>query len=99
MTTAAPVDIGSLITRTPGVYGGRPCLVGTRFPVLRVAAEYAGGTTAEELARDYELDLAAVYAGIAFYLANRAAIDAEMEEEERLYQEGARQQREAMGLT
>jgi hypothetical protein len=32
------------------------------------------------------LDLARVYAGIAYYLANRAAIDAELEEEAREYE-------------
>ncbi|MCC7363466.1 MAG: DUF433 domain-containing protein [Dehalococcoidia bacterium] len=85
MTAAAPVDIGTLITRTPGVYGGRPCLVGTRFPVLQVAACYRDGMSPEQIASEYgPLDLAAVYAGVAYYLANQAAIDAELEEREAL---------------
>ena len=46
MTTPTVVDISSLITQTPGVYGGRPCLAGTRFPILQVAACYLDGMTA-----------------------------------------------------
>lgn len=85
MTAAAPVDIGTLVTQTPGVYGGRPCLEGTRFPILQIAVHYNAGTTPEELASDFGLSLPHVYAGIAYYLANRAAIDKELEDDEREY--------------
>ena len=95
MATAALVDIGSLVTQTPGVYGGRPCLAGTRFPIVQLAAYYAEGLTPEAIvARHGEsLGLAAVYAGLAYYLANRCAIDAEIEEEDRAYMESAREAR------
>jgi hypothetical protein len=36
-----------------------------------------------------DLDLAKVYAGVAYYLANKAVIDCELEEDARLYAEGA----------
>lgn len=85
MASAATVDIGTLITRTPGVYGGRPCLEGTRYPVLQIAVHYNAGDTAEQVAADYHLPLSHVYAGIAYYLANKAEIDAELEEERRSY--------------
>lgn len=81
MASTAPFDIGSLIESTPGVYGGEPCLAGTRFPVLQVAAEYAGGLSAEEIAESYpDLDLVKVHAGIAYYLANRDSIDRQLQE-------------------
>jgi uncharacterized protein (DUF433 family) len=63
--------------------GGRPCLAGTRFPILQVAAEFEAGMTAEELIANYGLDPAAACAGIAYYLANKAAVDAELAERER----------------
>jgi uncharacterized protein (DUF433 family) len=69
------------VTQTPGVYGGRPCLAGTRYPIIEIAANYSGGMSAEKIAAAYDLPLSHVYAGIAYYLANRAAVDAELEEE------------------
>ncbi len=88
MASTAPFDIGTLIEATPGVYGGRPCLAGTRFPILQVAANFNAGMTPAEFAEYYEfLDLAHVYAGIAYYLANKAAIDAEMAKDEQEYAE------------
>ena len=81
MVASELVDIGTLITRTPGVYGGRPCLADTRYPVLELAAHYNAGEPAEQIAGDYHLPLPHVYAGIAYYLANKQAIDAELTEE------------------
>jgi len=79
MASTAPFDIGTLIEATPGVYGGRPCVAGTRFPILQVAANFNAGMTPAEFVEYYDfLDLAHVHAGIAYYLANKAAIDAEL---------------------
>ena len=94
MASTAPFDIGTLIEATPGVYGGRPCLAGTRFPVLQVAVAHNSGMTPEQIVEHFlDLDLAKVYAGVAYYLANKAAIDCELEEDARLYAECAAAQR------
>ncbi len=80
MPSTAPFDIGTLITSTPGVYGGRPCLAGTRFPVLQVAAYVRDGWTAEQILEEYpHLGREKVHAAIAYYLANREAFHAELD--------------------
>jgi uncharacterized protein (DUF433 family) len=89
---ATVTDIGTFITQTPGVRGGRPCVAGTGVSVLRIAGWYKMGRTPEEIADQYgHLSCAQVYAAIAYYHANREEIDAEMAAEEadydRLYQE------------
>ena len=49
---------------------------------------YREGMSAEEILDHYrDLELASIYAGIAYYLANREAIDAELAEEHREYME------------
>lgn len=66
MSSLAAKHIADLIQTSPDVYGGQPCLAGTRFPVLQLAADYAAGMSAEEIAAAYEgLDLAHVFAGLA----------------------------------
>ena len=94
MASTAPFDIGTLIEVTPGVYGGRPCLAGTRFPVMQVAVAHNAGMSPEEMIEHWlDLDLASVYAAVAYYLANKEAVDCELEEDARLYAEGAAAQR------
>ena len=78
MSSTAPFDIGTLITCTPGVYGGRPCLAGTRFPVLQIVAHAQAGIGPEQLAEAFSLDLMKVYAGYAYYFANKQSLDAEL---------------------
>lgn len=72
------VDIGTLITETPGVQGGQPCIAGTRIRVAIIAGYWHQGYTAEEIATTvFEfLDLKQVYAALAYYHANREQIDA-----------------------
>ena len=92
MTTAT--DIGSLITETPGVCGGRPRIAGAGVSVRRIAVSYRMGLTAEEIADQYEhLSLAQVYAALAYYHANRQAIEADLAREEVLYDQLAAQNR------
>ncbi|MEX0784641.1 MAG: DUF433 domain-containing protein [Dehalococcoidia bacterium] len=94
MAASATVDIGTLITRTPGVYGGRPCLAGTRFPVMQIALMHNEGLTPEQMTAEYSfLDLTAIYAAVAYYLANKAAVDADIAEFERVGREGLAAQR------
>ena len=61
MTTLT--DIGTLITETPGVCGGRPHLASAGVSVRRIAGWYKLGRTPEEIADQYgHLSLAQVYA-------------------------------------
>lgn len=96
MTAAATIDIGTLITRRPGVYGGRPCLAGTRFPVMQIAVMQRQGWTPEQMIERFPfLEPSWVYAGIAYYLANQVALDAEMDQNEREHEEALAAQRTA----
>ena len=88
MASTAPFDIGTLITCTPGVYGGRPCLAGTRFPVSMVAACVREGI--EGLTELFDafpfLDPPAVHAAVTYYLANKAQFDRELDEERAFFE-------------
>ena len=89
---ATVTDIGTLIEQTPGICGGRPCIAGTGVSVLRIAGWYKLGWTPEEISRRIgHISLAQVYAALAYYHANQAAMDAQMAAEEaehdRLYRE------------
>lgn len=82
MTTSL-TDIGTLITQSPQIRGGRPCLAGTATSVHRIATWYRLGHSPEEIAHQLNhLTLAQVYAALAYYLANRDVIDAEILAEE-----------------
>jgi uncharacterized protein (DUF433 family) len=79
-------DIGTLITQTPGVCGGRPCIAGAGVSVRRVAGWYKMGRTPEEIAAEYgHLTLSQVYAALTYYHANREAVDAELADEDSEY--------------
>lgn len=84
-----PVEIGSLLTQSPDVRRGRPCVAGTRTTVHRIAGWYKLGQSPEEIARELpQLSLAGVYAALAYYHANQseieAALVADADEEERI---------------
>ena len=75
-------DIGVLLTRSPGVCGGRVRIAGTGVSVRRVAGWYKRGLTPEEIATEIpHLSLAQVHAALAYYHANRDEMDAELEAE------------------
>ncbi len=83
------VEIGSLLTRSPDVRKGRPCVAGTRTTVHRVAVWYKMGHSPEEIAGKFpHLTAAGVYAALAYYHANQAEVEAEIAadqaEEERI---------------
>ncbi|GEM_PF-908698 len=88
MTTSTPVDIGTLIVCRKGVRGGRPCMEGTRFPVSSIAIMFNHGMGASDILSDYpHLDPQRVYAALAYYFANKAAVDADIDESEKEYDE------------
>jgi uncharacterized protein (DUF433 family) len=91
-------DIGTLITQTPGVCDGRPCVAGTGVSVLRIAGWYKMGLSPEEIADQYgHLTWAQVYAAITYYHANRDEIEAEMAAEEAEYDRLAAAHRASRG--
>jgi uncharacterized protein (DUF433 family) len=77
------VDIGTMITRTPGIKGGTPHLAGTGVTVRTIARWYKLGQSPEEIADQIShLNLGQVYAALAYYHANREDMEAEMAAEE-----------------
>ena len=73
------VDIGTLIVSSPEIRGGRPRIAGTGVTVQRVVGWYKLGLAPEDIADEIEhLDLAQVYAALAYYHANRDEIETAM---------------------
>ncbi len=80
---ATVTDIGTLLGQTPGVCGGRLCIAGTGVSVRRIVGWYQLGWSPEEIAdRVGHISLAQVYAALAYYHANRDAMEAEIAAEE-----------------
>ncbi len=80
---ATLTDIGTLITESPGICGGRPRIAGTGVSVRRIVGWYNLGLTPEEIATEIpHLDLAQVHAALAYYHANRDEMGAAMAEEQ-----------------
>ena len=83
MSMAAETDIGSLITRSNDVRGGRPRIAGTGVTVRRIVGWYQLGLSPEEITeRVGHLSLAQVHAALAYYHANRPEIDADIAAED-----------------
>ena len=83
---AVTTDIGTLIVRNPDIRGNRPILAGTGVSVRGIVVRYKRGLTPEEIADSYgHLSLAPVYAALAYYHANQEEIEADLEAEDRLY--------------
>ena len=95
MSAPATAEIGSLITRTPGIKGGTPHVAGTGVTIRTIVRWYQLGLSPEEIAADYpHLELAQVYAALAYYHANRVEMDADLAAEEA---ESDRIEREHLG--
>jgi uncharacterized protein (DUF433 family) len=66
---------------TPGIAGGKPRIAGHRITVHDVAIWHeAMGKSADEIATEYDLSLADVYAALAYYFDHREDIDGEIKE-------------------
>jgi uncharacterized protein (DUF433 family) len=95
MTTT--INIGTLITTTPGLHNGSPHIIGKGVTVRRIVTWYKRGLNGEEICdRIGHLTLAEVYAALAYYHANTAAIEADLTDEkaeadrlEKLHSQGA----------
>ncbi len=79
MSAPTTVEIGGMITRTPGIKHGVPRVAGTGITVRTIARLHQQGLTPEEIAISrYHLKLEQVHAALAYYFANRDEIDADI---------------------
>lgn len=79
-------DIGTLVTRSIDANNSRPMISGTRTSVSRVIVLYKQGAGAEEIARRMShLNLAQVYAALAYYHINRDEIESDLAEADAEY--------------
>ena len=84
---AAVIDIGMMIASNPQIHGGRPIIAGTGITVQRIAVLYKNGFSPEEIVRKIDhLSLAQVYSALAYFHANRAAIESEIVAEDQAYE-------------
>jgi uncharacterized protein (DUF433 family) len=75
------VSLDQHIEITPGIAGGKPRIAGHRITVEDMAIWHERlGRTADEIADDYGLTLAQVYAALAYYFDHREEIDREIAE-------------------
>jgi uncharacterized protein (DUF433 family) len=69
------------IEMTPGIAGGKPRIAGHRITVQNIALWHERlGKSVDEIAAEYDLSLADVYAALAYYFDHRAEIDRDIEE-------------------
>lgn len=83
------------LVRTPNICGGKLRIDGTRTTVNQVVTMHLQGMTAEQIVEQYpQRTLGEIFTVLAWYHANKAEFDRELEEEreddERLYEEFAR---------
>ena len=73
---------------TPGIAGGKPRIAGHRITVQNIAVWHERlGKSADEIAAEYDLTLADVYAALAYYFDHRAEIDRSIAEGEAFAEE------------
>lgn len=71
-----------LITKYSDVRGGKPCVAGTGLRVTDlVIAHLFHKRTPDEVATDYDLSLAQVYASLAYYYQNKAELDEDIRQQ------------------
>jgi uncharacterized protein (DUF433 family) len=73
---ASAIALDQLIAITPGICGGKPRIAGRRITVQNIAIWYERlGLSADQIATDYQLSLAEVHAGLAYYFAHRDEVE------------------------
>jgi len=76
------VESINLITRKPDVRGGRPCIIDTGLKVSDIAvAKIYHRRTPDQIATDYGVGLAEVYAALAYYYLNKDEVDSDIRDQ------------------
>ncbi len=69
----------NLITKNSTVRGGKPCIAGTGLRVTDlVIAHLFHKRTPDQIASDYDVTLAQVYASLAYYYEHKAELDSDI---------------------
>lgn len=77
------------IIKTEGVRSGKPRITGRRITVADIAIwNIEQEMTVAEIAQEYELTLAQIYAALAYYYDNKIEIDMQIAEADRVWQAG-----------
>lgn len=73
------------ITQTPGVCGGKPCIAGRRIRVQDIYVWHElNGMSVDEIANQYDLTLAQIYAALTYYFDHIEEIQADVKASEAL---------------
>jgi uncharacterized protein (DUF433 family) len=76
-------DLGKLIDRNPSIHNGRPLVAGTGVTVNRIVIWYKQGYSPEQIADEIiHLNLAQLYAALAYYHLHQSEMESEMVMEE-----------------
>jgi uncharacterized protein (DUF433 family) len=76
MLTILPIET---IVSDPDIRGGKPIIAGTTLRVSDIGAWHTfGGQSAEEIAVNFHMNMAQVYAALSYYYAHKHDIDAEI---------------------
>jgi uncharacterized protein (DUF433 family) len=79
---ATITDIATLIVRSPETCSDRPRIAGTRVSVQQIAALHQEGLRTADILNEYEfLNLAQIYAALAYYYANQTEIETYLAED------------------
>ena len=80
---------------TPGIAGGKPRIAGHRVTVQDIVIWHERmGKTADEIAAEYDLTLADIYAALAYYFDHRDEIDQDIEQS-KAFVDALRQQKQS----
>lgn len=91
-TLMATKSLDQRIIQTSDVCRGKPRIAGHRITVQNIAIWHDRlGWSADEIASEYDLELADVYAALAYYFAHREEIDQSIRESEAFVEELRRQ--------
>lgn len=79
LTRATPTEHPHIL-RTPGICGGRPHIAGTRISVRSIAELHRAGESVAEISATYpQVEPAALYDAISYYLDHRPEIETEIQ--------------------
>jgi len=75
----APPTLEGLIIKNPRLRDGRPIIAGSGVTVRTIVGYYKLGLTPEETSDEIDLDIASIYAALAYYHLNKNEIEADIQ--------------------